>query len=213
MALRIWDETADPPPWFADWIRLHQLLHDDRRWIDPESDQGMDFYAGWIDAFIRNGVTCDEAAAASRWLQSHPPRWGQHLEAILQEIRDRRSAPRVQAKTVDSGLVVARGESKDCRKCEGSGWARKPMRLASWPGRPCWANFFCTCALGQYRQSRCKSPETLADRDLATWKIATDERRPWDMKLDGPLRERDRKKPAPGASCQASPGAGDKRPS
>ena len=210
MGLRIWDETPEPPPWFADWIRLHQLLHDDRRWIDPDSDQGMDFYAGWIDAFARNGVTCNEAAAASRQLQSRPPRWGYHLEAILQEIRDKRSVPPVRAKTASTELADARAQSKDCRKCRASGWVRKPMRLASYPYRPFLANFFCSCALGQYRQSRCTDPERLAERDLATWKVATEERRPWDTKLDGPLRERDRKKPAPGASRQTSPGTGAK---
>ena len=102
----------------------------------------MDFYAGWIDAFGRNGVTCNEAAAASRQLQSRPPRWGCHLEAILQEIRDKRSVPPVRAKTASAELADARAQSKACPKCKASGWVRSRMRLASYPYRLLLANFF-----------------------------------------------------------------------
>jgi hypothetical protein len=174
--------------WFDGWLRLHQVLHPDRRWVDPDSDIGMEFYLGWIDAFDRNSVTYDEAAAASRRFQVYPPKWGQHLAALIQEIRDRRAEALLEKKLTDPDLVRVREESKGCKRCKGSGWVKKPFRLAVKPDLPLWRSFFCSCSLGDFHRSHCPDPAAQYERDLAFWRTQTDEMRPWNTSVDGPLR-------------------------
>ena len=174
--------------WFDGWLRLHQTLHPDRRWVDPDSEQGMDFYLGWIDAFDRITVTYDEAAAASRRFQVYPPKWGQHLAALIQEIRDRRADAIVGKKPADPKLAEAREQSKGCKRCKGYGSVRKPFRLAAKPDVAWWVSFFCSCPLGEFRRSQCADPEERRRRDLAFWREETPEMRPWNTSMDGPLR-------------------------
>ncbi len=157
--------------WFDAWLKLHHLLYPDPRWVDPESDQGMEFYQGWMDSFVRNRVTDEEAKEASKRLQSRAPRWGHHLEAILGQVREIKNSYQVDARKPDPELQKLREQSKGCGECSGSGWSKRPIRLETFPSVPMWASSLsCASQLKQagFRRSECLDAKTRRERDLAT---------------------------------------------
>jgi hypothetical protein len=151
---------SDVAVWFANWMGYHQSLHPDRRWVDPETSQGFDFYEGWIEAFEEIEATEKLARMASKKLQTKKFYFNEHLAKILEIIGDlKRTQPAGPSVSdaPDPELLAASHKSANCPECHGSGWELKRAIWHTIP-RPFIVQVACHCPAGRWRKAHGEDP-------------------------------------------------------
>jgi hypothetical protein len=149
--------------WFAQWMVYHQSLHPDRRWVDPSSGAGFDFYQGWIEAFEEVGATEELARQASRKLQARKFYFNEHLARVVEVIGDRKRSQSVASASSPASLphpelVAASLRSRHCLRCQGSGWELRRFLWHEQP-RPFTVQVACSCEAGRWRKAHGHDPD------------------------------------------------------
>jgi hypothetical protein len=149
--------------WISSFLRRHKARYGPPDWPNTESDDWLEFVKGWIQAFEECEVTEKEADEASLRLVRKPPKWrSEHVPQVTEMIMAIRKGPLAGITGISPG-DIAKGASRHCQYCDGSGLAtiwpvnpdaerRIPRTLAT----------HCVCPYGQWMR------KTLEDSDAAT---------------------------------------------
>ncbi len=149
--------------WFWTFVRKHIARSGRQDFPPPSTENGAEFFGNWRSAFVRNGLTQDEAEQASQIVCERDRFPGQHLEALLDAARDIRRL--VATPNADKDADAAWRASRGCRHCGGCGWASYPVHLIYGEPLPprlevpgdTRASLFCVCPLGRFFRSRNES--------------------------------------------------------
>lgn len=146
--------------WFWSFIRKH-IARSGRGDFPPVTNEnGVEFFSNWRSAFIRHGLTEDDANQASSIVCERDLFPGMHLQAILDAARDLRRL--AEMPNADRDIDSARKASWGCKHCGGNGWATFPVHLIYGEPLPprlerhgnSRAALFCVCPLGRFFKSR-----------------------------------------------------------
>lgn len=149
--------------WFWPFVKRHIARSGRQDFPPPTSENGGEFFRNWRSAFIRHGLTEDDANQASAIVCERDHFVGSHLQALLDAARDIRRL--AETPGADKDVDSARKASWNCRHCGGNGWASFPVHLIYGEPLPprlvkhgnCQASLTCVCPLGRFIHSRNES--------------------------------------------------------